>query len=65
MGMCCEKMMIGWVKKCMTYEAEGPRQRGRPKGTLRKAVKKDRQACKLNKEDTTDHSRWTKLTEDV
>ena len=49
----------------MTYEAEGPRPRGRPKGTLRKAVKKDRQACKLNKEDTTDHSRWRKLTEDV
>jgi len=27
-----------WVKKCMVYEAEGPRPRGRPKRTLREVV---------------------------
>jgi len=40
-----------WVKKCMLYEAEGPRPRGRPKRTWREVVEKDCQACKLNKED--------------
>jgi len=40
-----------WMKKCMAYEAEGARPRGRPKKTLREIVEKDCQACKLNKED--------------
>ena len=43
-----------WVKKCMEYEAEGPRPRGRPKRTWREVVEKDCQACKLNKEDDTE-----------
>ena len=30
-----------WVKKCMEYEAEGPRPRRRPKRTWREVVKKD------------------------
>jgi len=29
-----------WVKKCMEYEAEGPRPRGRPKRTWREVVEK-------------------------
>ena len=33
MGMCCEKKDIDWVKKCMEYEVEGSRPRGRPKRT--------------------------------
>ena len=43
-----------WVKKCMVYEVEGPRRRGRPKRTWREVVEKDCQAikrlcvCKLN-----------------
>jgi len=36
-----------WVKKCMEYEVEGPRQRGRPKRTWREAVEGDCQARKL------------------
>ena len=28
-----------WVKKCMEYEVEGPRPRGRPKRTWRDVVK--------------------------
>jgi len=46
-----------WVKKCMEYEAEGPRARGRPKRTWREVVKEDYQARKLNKEDAIDRSR--------
>jgi len=30
-----------WVKKCMEYEVEGVRPRGRPKKTWRKIVEKD------------------------
>ena len=64
MGMCCEKMMIG-RRKCMEYEVDGPRPRGRPKMTSREVVKEDCQACKLNEEDAMDRSKWRKLTKDV
>ena len=30
-----------WVKKCMEYEVEGPRPRGKPKRNWRKVVKED------------------------
>ena len=33
-----------WVKKCMEYEVEGPRPRGRPKRTWREVVRED---CQL------------------
>jgi len=49
MGMC-------WVKKCMEYEVEGARPRGRPKKTW-EIVEKDCQARKLNKEDAMDRKR--------
>ena len=58
---CCEKKYNDWVKKCMTYEVEGARQRGRPKWTWREIVQKDCQACKLSREDAIDHSRWRKM----
>jgi len=45
------------VKKCMEYEVEGSRQRGRPKRTWKEVVQKDCQACNLNKEDAMDRSR--------
>jgi len=54
-----------WVKKCMEYEAEGPRPGGRLKRTWTEVVEKDCQTCKLNKEDATDRSRWRKLIKDV
>jgi len=50
-----------WVKKCMEYEVEGPRPRGRPKRTWTEVVKEDCQARKLNIEDAMYHSKWRKL----
>ena len=51
----------GWVKKCMEYEVEGSRPRGRPNRTWRAVVQKDCQARSLNKEDAMDRGRWRKL----
>jgi len=39
-----------WVKKCVEYEVEGCRPRGRPKRTWREVVQKDCQARSLNRE---------------
>ena len=50
-----------WVKKCMEYEVEGSRPRGRPKRTWREVVQKDCQARSLNREDAMDRGRWKKL----
>jgi len=52
------------VKKCMEYEVEGPRPRGRPKRTWREVVREDCQAHKLNKEDATDRCKWRKMIKD-
>ena len=38
-----------WVKKCMEYEVEGSRPRGRPKRTWREVVKEDCQAHKMKR----------------
>jgi len=39
-----------WVKKCMEYEVEGSRPRGRPKKTWKEVVCEDCQArCKWRK----------------
>ena len=53
-----------WMKKCMEYEMEGSRPRGRPKKTWREIVEKDCQAHKLNREDAMDHNRWRKQIRD-
>jgi len=52
-----------WLKKCMEYEVEGSRPRGKPKRTWREVVQKDCQACKLNMEDAMDHGKWKKLVD--
>jgi len=54
------QLSYDWVKKCMKYEVEGARPRGRPKNTWREIVKKDCRACGLNREDAMDCSRWRK-----
>jgi len=48
----------------MEYGVEGARPRGRPKKTWREIVKKDCQACKLNREDAMDRNRWRKQIRD-
>jgi len=53
------------VKKCIEYEVEGPRPRGRPKRTWREVVREGCQAHKMNKEDAIDHCKWRKLIKDV
>jgi len=50
-----------WVKKCMDYEVEGSRPRGRAKRTWKEVVRKDCQARNLNKEDAMDRGRSKKL----
>jgi len=42
-----------WVKKCMEYEVEGTRPRGRPKKTWREIVEKDCKARGLNSSSST------------
>jgi len=53
-----------WVKKCMEYEVEGVRPRGKPKKTWREIVEKDCQVCGLNREDAMDRIRWKKQIRD-
>jgi len=53
-----------WVKKCMEYEVEGARPKGRPKKTWTDIVGKDSKACRLNREDAMDRSRWRKQIQD-
>jgi len=65
MGMCCEKKDDDCAKKCMEYEVEGPRLRGRPKRTWREVVEKDCLARKPNEEDAMERSKWRKLIKDV
>jgi len=50
-----------WVKKCMEYEVEGSRPRGKPKRTWREVVQEDCQARNLIREDAMDRGRWKKL----
>ena len=56
-----EKEDTDWVKKCVEYEVEGSRPRGRPKTTWSEVVEKDYQARNLNMEDAMDRGRWKKL----
>jgi len=60
-GHVFQKADTDWVKKCMEYEVEGSRPRGRPKRTWREVVQKECQARNLNKEDAMDCSSWKKL----
>jgi len=47
--------------KCVEYEVEGSRPRGRPKRTWREVVQRDCEARNLNREDAVDRGRWKKL----
>ena len=54
-----------WVKKCMEYEVEGPRPRGRPKRTWRYVVHEDCKEHKLDKMDAIDHCKWSQLINNI
>jgi len=54
-----------WVKKCMDYEVERVRPRGRQKKTWSEVIEKDCQIQQICKEDNTDHRKWRKLIKDV
>jgi len=54
-----------WVKKCMEYEVEGARPRGRRMKTWREIVEKYCQERKLNNEDAMVCKRWRmQMTDD-
>jgi len=63
-GHVLQKEDNDWVKKCMEYEVEGARPRGRQKKTWREIVEKDCQARGLNREDVVDCNRWRKQIRD-
>jgi len=48
LGMALGKDDDDWVKKCMEYEVQGPRPRGRPKRTWREVVREDCQVKLVN-----------------
>jgi len=48
-GHVLQKEDNDWVKKCMEYEVEGSRPRGRLKRTWSEVVQKDCQGCRLNR----------------
>jgi len=60
-GRVLQKEDTDWVKKCIEYEVESSRPRGRPNRTWREVVQKDCQARKFNREVAMDRSRWKKL----
>jgi len=47
-----------WVRKCMDYEVEGKRPRGRPEKTWKDLVEKDMIARGLSRGDAMDRERW-------
>jgi len=54
-----------WVKKCMEYEVQGPRPRGRPKRTWREVVREDCLAHKTGREDAMDRCGWRRMIKGV
>ena len=62
----CAAKRWWWLgDKCMEYEVEGSRPRGRPKRTWKEVVREDCQARKLNKEDAVDRCKWRKVIKEV
>ena len=46
------------VKRCITWEVEGIRQRGRPKKTWRDCVKNDMESLGLSQKDAQSRNKW-------
>ena len=47
-----------WVKRCVTWEVEGIRQRGCPKKTWWDCVKNDMESLGLSQEDAQSRNKW-------
>ena len=60
---CAAKKSNDW-KKCMEYEVEGARPKGRSKITSREIMEKDYRVRVLNREDAMDLIIWMKQIRD-
>jgi len=49
------------VKKCITFEVEGARQRGRPRKTWKEVVDKDVDDLHIKASDAVDCSKWRRI----
>jgi len=49
-----------WVKRCITWQVEGIRQRGRPKKTWWDCVKKDMESLGLSQKDAQSRNKWSR-----
>jgi len=58
---CFKKNDDDWVKKCVTLEVEGVRQRDRPGKTWQDVVDKDTDDLLIKLSDTLDHSEWKRM----
>jgi len=47
-----------WVKRCITWEVDGIRQRGCPKKTWWDCVKNDMESLGLSQKDTQSRNKW-------
>jgi len=47
-----------WVKRCITWEVEGIRQRGRPRKTWWNCVKNDMERSGLSQKDAQSRNKW-------
>ena len=50
-----------WIKSCMTWEAEGNRQTGRPKKTWWDCVKNDSESLGLSQKDAQFRNKWRRI----
>ena len=53
-----EKMINDWVKRCITWEVEGIRQRGRPEKTWWDCAKNDMESLGLSQKDAQFRNKW-------
>ena len=49
---------IDWVKRCITWEVGGIRQRGRPNKTCWDCVKNDMESLGLSQKDAQSRNKW-------
>ena len=55
-------VVFDWVKRCIMWEVEGIRQRGRPKKTWWDCVKNDMESLSLSQKDAQSRNKWMRIT---